>query len=140
MGGSGMRALIVLMASIAIVALALATSPGLRAKAEATLFGRKPAAAAPAPKPEAPAPLAEAAGILSMLLARLEGVSDLSGEWFMSAVKEIGDEFGLKGRELWHPVRAAIAGRVVGPDMITIVETFGLEKCRERISTALSST
>ncbi len=82
---------------------------------------------------------AEAAGILSMLLARLEAVSDFSGEWFMSAVKEIGNEFGLKGRELWHPVRAAIAGRVVGPDMVTIVETFGLEKCRERISAALSS-
>ena len=91
---------------------------------------------------------AEAAGILSMLLARLEDAADpseagsstrFSGEWFMEAVKEIGADFGLKGRELWHPIRAAIAGRVVGPDMVTIVETFGLEKCRERIRAALAS-
>lgn len=91
---------------------------------------------------------AEAAGILSMLLSRLEEATDpsgagpltgFSGEWFMSSVKEIGEDFGLKGRELWHPIRAAIAGRVVGPDMVTIVETFGLDKCRERIRAALTS-
>lgn len=82
---------------------------------------------------------AVAAGILSMLLTRLEKPAEFSGEWFMTVVKEIGEEFGLKGRELWHPIRAAIAGRVVGPDMVTIVETFGLEKCRERIRAALAS-
>jgi len=82
---------------------------------------------------------AEAAGILTMLLGKLEGPVEFSGEWFLAAVKGIGEDFGLKGRELWHPIRAAIAGRVVGPDMVTIVETFGLEKCRERIRAALSS-
>ena len=107
---------------------------------------------------------AEARGILTMLLARLEEATDpsgagpatglsvesfelimarpatsFSGEWFMSSVKEIGEDFGLKGRELWHPIRAAIAGRVVGPDMVTIVETFGLDQCRERIRAALAS-
>ena len=69
----------------------------------------------------------------------LEEVTDFNGEWFMAAVKSIGEDFGLKGRELWHPIRAAIAGRVVGPDMVTIVETFGLDKCRERIRAALAS-
>lgn len=82
---------------------------------------------------------AEAMGILTMLLTKLEATTEFSGEWFMSAVKEIGEDFGLTGRELWHPIRAAIAGRVVGPDMVTIVETFGLEKCRERIQAALTT-
>ncbi len=82
---------------------------------------------------------AEATGILSMLLAKLDEATGFTGEWFISAVKAIGEDFGLKGRELWHPIRAAIAGRVVGPDMVTIVETFGLEKCRERIRAALAS-
>ena len=53
-------------------------------------------------------------------------------------MKDIGADLGLKGRDLWHPVRAAIAGRVVGPDMVTIVEAFGFEKCRERITAAMS--
>ena len=82
---------------------------------------------------------AEAKGILTMLLAKLDEATEFTGEWFMEAIKEIGADFGLKGRELWHPIRAAIAGRVVGPDMVTIVETFGLEKCRERIRAALAS-
>ena len=82
---------------------------------------------------------AEATGILSMLLAKLDEATGFTGEWFIAAVKAIGEDFGLKGRELWHPIRAAIAGRVVGPDMVTIVETFGLKKCRERIRAALAS-
>lgn len=80
---------------------------------------------------------AEAAGILSALLTRLEQATDFSGEWFLAEVKAMGQDFGLKGKQLWHPIRAAIAGRVTGPDMITIVETFGLEKCRERVQAAL---
>ena len=71
-------------------------------------------------------------------MGRLDDSSEFSGEWFLAEVKAIGDDFGLKGRELWQPIRAAIAGRVVGPDMVTIVETFGLEKCRERIRAALA--
>ena len=78
-----------------------------------------------------------AKGILTALLDRLAAVDDFSGEWFLEAVKALGAEFGLKGRELWHPIRAAIAGRVVGPDMVTIVETFGLDKCRQRVTAAL---
>ncbi len=83
---------------------------------------------------------AEAAGILSALSTRLEQATDFSGEWFLTEVKAMGKEFGLKGKQLWHPIRAAIAGRVTGPDMITIVETFGLEKCRDRVQAALGAT
>ncbi|MEE9161713.1 MAG: glutamate--tRNA ligase, partial [Candidatus Neomarinimicrobiota bacterium] len=82
---------------------------------------------------------AEAKGILSALAGRLEEVGKFSGDWFLGVVKEIGAEFGLKGRELWQPIRAAIAGRVAGPDMVTIVEHFGLDKVRQRVRAALST-
>ena len=54
-------------------------------------------------------------------------------------MKEIGAEFAIQGRDLWQPIRAAIAGRVAGPDMVTIVEHFGLHKLRQRIQAALSA-
>ena len=76
--------------------------------------------------------------ILSALLAKFGSAETFSGEFLLAAVKDIGADLGLKGRDLWHPVRAAIAGRVVGPDMVTIVEAFGFEKCRERITAAMS--
>ncbi|MCH7498020.1 MAG: glutamate--tRNA ligase [Candidatus Marinimicrobia bacterium] len=82
---------------------------------------------------------AEARGVLLALQSRLEEVSEFSGEWFLSAVKGIGAEFAIKGRDLWQPIRAAIAGRVAGPDMVTIVEHFGLDKLRQRIQAALSA-
>jgi len=77
-----------------------------------------------------------APGILSALLTRLDGAGDFSGEWFMDEVRALSSEFGIKGRDLWRPIRAAIAGRVTGPDMITIVEAFGLEKIRARLRAA----
>jgi glutamyl/glutaminyl-tRNA synthetase len=82
---------------------------------------------------------AEAAGILNALLAKLEEAGDYSGEWFLATVKSLGSDFGIKGRELWHPIRAAIDGKVEGIDMVTIVDTLGAEKCRERIRSALTA-
>ncbi len=76
-------------------------------------------------------------GILSTLMTNLESAGEFSGKWFLDTVKGIGDDFSLKGRELWHPIRAAITGRVVGPDIVTIVNEFGLQKCRDRVQTAL---
>ncbi|MCK4579653.1 MAG: glutamate--tRNA ligase [Candidatus Marinimicrobia bacterium] len=81
---------------------------------------------------------AQAKGVLSTLLAGFDAVSDFSGDWFLGIVKQIGEDFSLKGRDLWHPIRAAVAGRVTGPDIVTIVETFGLEKVRDRIQAALN--
>ncbi len=83
---------------------------------------------------------AEADGILSMLLSRLDKTSEITGEQFLAIVKEIGQEFGLKGRELWHPIRVALDGKVEGIDIIAIVETLGLEKCRARIRAARAAT
>jgi glutamyl-tRNA synthetase len=80
---------------------------------------------------------AQAKGVLGALLAQLDEASEFTGEWFLETCKAIGSEFNLKGKMLWHPIRGAIAGRVSGPDIITIVETFGLEKCRKRIQAAL---
>ncbi len=80
-----------------------------------------------------------ARGILATLLTKLEEVDDLTGEWFLETVKGIGADFTLKGRELWHPIRAALAGKLAGPDIVTIVDAFGLEKCRERVQSALET-
>ncbi|MEE9465400.1 MAG: glutamate--tRNA ligase [Candidatus Neomarinimicrobiota bacterium] len=80
-----------------------------------------------------------ARGILSTLLVQLENMDDFTGESFLETVKGIGADFSLKGRELWHPIRAALAGKVAGPDIVTIVDTFGLEKCRGRVRSALES-
>ena len=80
---------------------------------------------------------AQSRGILAALLAKLPAAETFTGDALLEVVKQIGADLGLKGRDLWHPIRAAIAGRVIGPDMVTIVEAFGYEKCRQRITTAM---
>lgn len=80
---------------------------------------------------------AQSRGILAALLDNLPAAETFTGDAVLEAVKRIGADLGLKGRDLWHPIRAAIAGRVVGPDMVTIVEAFGYERCRERIISAM---
>ena len=80
---------------------------------------------------------AQSKAVLAVLLTKLDAVSEFTGEWFLEVCKTIGNDLDLKGKALWHPIRGAIAGRVSGPDIITIVEAFGLEKCRARIQSAL---
>jgi nondiscriminating glutamyl-tRNA synthetase len=46
-------------------------------------------------------------------------------------MKVVNKETGVMGRELWMPIRIALTGQLHGPDLATVVEIFGKEKCRE---------
>jgi len=66
-----------------------------------------------------------------------------SSEWdttaFQTVMKAIPEKTGIKGKDLWMPVRAALTGQMHGPDLAGTVELLGLEKTRNRISHALGS-
>ena len=58
---------------------------------------------------------------------------------FQTVMKAIPEKTGIKGKDLWMPVRAALTGQMHGPDLAGTVELLGLEKTRNRISHALGS-
>jgi nondiscriminating glutamyl-tRNA synthetase len=90
------------------------------------------------PDPEARAILASprAREICAALADNLEGLAEWSGEAVKSAILAEGRRLGIKGRELFQPVRAALTGRVHGPELPVVAASLGRERCLARLRAA----
>jgi nondiscriminating glutamyl-tRNA synthetase len=86
-------------------------------------------------EPEAAAALAvpRAAEVCDVLAATLADLAQWSGEQVKSSVQSVGRTLGLKGRELFRPVRAALTGRTHGPELPLVAELLGRERCLARL-------
>ena len=83
---------------------------------------------------------AAAAELAETLAADLETLAEWSAESIKSAVQRTGKRLGLKGRDLFQPIRAALTGRTHGPELPVIAELLGPERCVARLRTAASSS
>lgn len=71
--------------------------------------------------------------LLLAIAAALSQISEFSGMTFKDAVTTTGKQLSRKGRDLWMPVRAALTGRVHGPDLNQIADILGKEACLRRL-------
>src|SRR5262249_14413585 len=74
--------------------------------------------------------------VCSALAAGLESLASWSGEALKSALQSLGKRLGLKGRDLFQPVRAALTGRTHGPELPLLAELLGRERCIARLRAA----
>jgi nondiscriminating glutamyl-tRNA synthetase len=72
--------------------------------------------------------------VFEAFLNQTKTLSSLDRNSFMELMKTIQKETGVKGKDLWMPVRIALAGQEHGPDLPGMVEYFGLEKCRRLVA------
>lgn len=56
-----------------------------------------------------------------------------------NAINKIGETLGLKGKNLFWPIRIALSGRSHGPDLGVVVKLLGKERALERLSTSLQA-
>ena len=92
-------------------------------------------------EPEALAPLSsDSAKKLMDALVSWVGESDeeLGADAFKSALKKLGKELGVKGQELFMPVRCALTGRTHGPALGNVAEVLGRERVQKRLKQALN--
>jgi nondiscriminating glutamyl-tRNA synthetase len=54
-----------------------------------------------------------------------------------SVVDNMGKELGLKGKELYWPLRVALSGKVQGPDLGSIISILGAKRVQTRLESAL---
>jgi len=87
---------------------------------------------------DARAALESASGreVCAALAAELEPLASWSGEALKSALQSLGKKLGLKGRELFQPVRVALTGRTHGPELPLLAELLGRERCLARLRSA----
>jgi nondiscriminating glutamyl-tRNA synthetase len=63
--------------------------------------------------------------VLTAFAARIAGVEPLTAEYFKALMNEVKAETGIKGKDLFHPVRVALTGSHSGPEfdrLIPVIE------------------
>lgn len=96
----------------------------------------------PTPEPAATEALAapRAGEVCAVTAAALAALADWSADGVQSAVRGVGPALGVKGRELFQPIRAALTGRTHGPELPLIAELLGRERCVARLERASHPT
>ncbi|MFH1563530.1 MAG: glutamate--tRNA ligase [Nitrospirota bacterium] len=77
----------------------------------------------------------KATQVLDCFSKKLDGMDDLSPEKITEMIKAVGKETGVKGKELFMPIRTALTGKLHGPELPKIIAVLGKEVCIRRIKT-----
>jgi len=78
--------------------------------------------------------------VLGAFLENATKVIPWEEEQIKTFIKTIQAQTGVKGKELFMPIRVALTGRNHGPDIPLISEIFGRDKCMSRIERVLRQT
>ena len=65
--------------------------------------------------------------------ANLSKIKNVDEKYINKLTKQTEDKFGLKGKEIFHPLRAVLYGSFKGPDLFTIISILGIEETKARI-------
>ena len=71
---------------------------------------------------ECSAPRARA--VLRAFIPKAVALTELSYEQFRALTKEVQNETGYKGRDLFHPIRVALTGAASGPELEKLIPIF----------------
>lgn len=72
--------------------------------------------------------------LVDAFLAKLAEVDELDQDFASTIMKTLQKETGIKGKNLWFPIRAAITGSVHGPDLTSVMLIMGKEKIANRLN------
>ncbi|MFH1690663.1 MAG: glutamate--tRNA ligase [Candidatus Eisenbacteria bacterium] len=80
---------------------------------------------------------ADAKQLMASLVKRFEESDDeMDASLFKAALKSAGNDAGVKGKELFMPVRSALTGRTHGPALGEVAAVLGRERVIERLKRA----
>ncbi|MDD3965927.1 MAG: glutamate--tRNA ligase [Candidatus Neomarinimicrobiota bacterium] len=76
---------------------------------------------------------ASVAQVFTEFLLELEKVPEIDEAIFKCIMKKIQEKSGIKGKQLWMPLRIALTGEMHGPELGYIVEYLGKAETSERL-------
>jgi len=74
---------------------------------------------------------------LSDFVEKLEKEQAISADNFKILVKAVSKDTKVKGKELYHPLRAALTGLLDGPELVLVAPVLGKERCLKRLNRAI---
>ncbi len=78
-------------------------------------------------------------GLLNVLKEKVYGADAIDAEFGKTIFKTLKKETGIKGKNLFMPVRIALTGQMHGPEMVEIIEVLGRGTIIERIDYMLEN-
>jgi len=66
--------------------------------------------------------------VFSAMKLEMEKISELNLEIFKTVMGNVQTETGVKGKEIWMPVRSALTGLTEGPELPQVIQIFGKDK------------
>lgn len=75
--------------------------------------------------------------IFRQFLTEIQNISGWNKEGFFQVMNSIQKKTGIKGKNLWMPLRLALTGKEHGPELPKIVELLGKKKCELFINNVL---
>ncbi|MBU0278703.1 MULTISPECIES: glutamate--tRNA ligase [unclassified Gemella] len=76
--------------------------------------------------------------VFEALLEKISSMSEFTAENIKNAIKEIQKETGIKGKNLFMPIRVATTGQMHGPELNLSLELLGKYRVVERIQKILN--
>lgn len=77
--------------------------------------------------------------VIDTLKAKLAALDALTPESVKKVLKEITKELGLKGKQVYMPIRIALTGQMHGPEIHDIISVMGLEEVLRRVDWSLET-
>jgi glutamyl-tRNA synthetase len=74
---------------------------------------------------------------LPLMLNAWRTLENPNVEALLNSVRDVGKKSGIKGKDLWMPLRAAITGRVAGPELKIIIAHLGGQEVKTRLEKSL---
>ncbi|HMA77186.1 MAG TPA: glutamate--tRNA ligase, partial [Candidatus Krumholzibacteriaceae bacterium] len=90
--------------------------------------------------PEALETLAESGELIGYLIEGVENIPEWTGENVRNVIKSSGKRAGVKGKDLYKPLRVALTGEEHGPDLSSIIMIKGKEDVLDSLKHAYSES
>jgi glutamyl-tRNA synthetase len=75
--------------------------------------------------------------VFTAMKLEIEKISEITIETFKTVMGNVQKETGLKGKEMWMPVRSALTGLTEGPELPQVIQIFGKDKILKLLEQAI---
>lgn len=79
----------------------------------------------------------QVSAVLDAMQKKVSASNELNYTGIKGMLKEMGKELGIKGKQIFMPVRVALTGSTHGPDLSQVVVILGKNKVLSRLNSAL---
>ena len=70
--------------------------------------------------------------LITNMIKSFQGYNSFNKEILNKIMNDVGSEIGVKGKNLWQPVRLIITGEEHGPDLASFISIISMEECIQR--------